>query len=61
MTTEPLAVPVPVAASMLGMGRSKLYELLGSKQLPFIKIGRSTRIPTKALHDFISARMKEAA
>lgn len=35
---------IPEAATIIGVGRSKIYELLKSKQLPARKIGRRTII-----------------
>ena len=49
-----LLTPVQ-AARALGIGRSSLYELLRTGALRSVHIGRSRRIPDKALHDFIAA------
>ena len=45
------------AADAMGMGRSKIYELLASGELPSIRVGSSLRVPVKALSDWISDRM----
>jgi excisionase family DNA binding protein len=37
------------AAEFTGLGRSKLYELMDAGQLPFVRIGRTRRIPRRAL------------
>ncbi len=37
---QPEAVDIPVACQLLGLGRTKLYELLGNGTLPSVKIGR---------------------
>ena len=47
-----LLTPVE-AASALGIGRSKLYELIQTGQLPSVRIGTCRRVPTEALHDFL--------
>lgn len=46
------------AAEALGIGRSKLFELLGSGELESVLIGTSRRIPAQALSDFIG-RLRE--
>ncbi|MDB5582266.1 MAG: excisionase family binding protein [Bradyrhizobium sp.] len=51
-----LAVRIPQAAQLLGIGRSSLYELISSGQLETIKIGRSTVVPMDALRAFIQQR-----
>lgn len=40
---EPLAVRIPDAVRMTGIGRSKLYELIASGDLETIKIGSDGR------------------
>lgn len=44
--------PIQVAAS-LGISRSKVFQLLASRELPAIHVGRSTRIPLKELEHWI--------
>jgi excisionase family DNA binding protein len=46
---EPLAVRIPDAVRMTGIGRSKLYELIASGDLETIKIGRCTLVTIDAL------------
>jgi excisionase family DNA binding protein len=61
-TTEPpaakgaLLVTVPVAARMLAVGPSTLYELMGSGRLATVHIGRSVRIPVAELEAFVAER-----
>lgn len=40
---------VPEGADFLGVCRSTIYKYMDSGKLPFVKIGRSRRIPRKAL------------
>lgn len=49
-----LLTPVEAAAA-LGIGRSKVYELLQSGHLPSVHIGRCRRVPADALHSFASS------
>jgi excisionase family DNA binding protein len=45
------------AAEILGFGRSRLYELLASGQLPSIKVGKSIRVPTAALEKWVADQL----
>ncbi len=45
-------------AKRLSVGRTTVYELIGSGQLESVTIGRSRRIPTDALHEFVN-RMRQ--
>lgn len=47
------------AASALGIGRSKLYELLSSGQLASVRIGACRRVPADALRAFLDS-LREA-
>lgn len=51
---EPLAVRIPDAVRMTGIGRSKLYELIASGELDTIKVGRCTLVPMESLRDLLS-------
>jgi excisionase family DNA binding protein len=52
-------VTVEEAARMLDCGRTLLYELIRTKQLPIVKVGRLTRIRIDALEDFTSRNVVE--
>jgi excisionase family DNA binding protein len=41
---SPLLVSVDRAAEMLGIGRTRAYELVGTGELPSVLIGRSRRV-----------------
>ena len=41
------------AARMIGVGRTKLYELISNGELETIKIGKATRITTASLHRLV--------
>jgi excisionase family DNA binding protein len=36
-------------AQLLGVGRSKVFEMIRSRELPMIRMGRSVRVPRTAL------------
>lgn len=46
---EPLAVRIPDAVRMTGIGRSKLYELIASGEIETVKVGRCTLVPMESL------------
>lgn len=50
---ERIAVRIPVAAKMIGISRSKFYELLDAGEIEAVKLGRSTLIPVAGLKAFI--------
>ncbi|MGD0205443.1 MAG: helix-turn-helix domain-containing protein [Dehalococcoidia bacterium] len=52
MTLEPKLLRIEDAAAALGIGRSKLYQLLAADLLPVVKIGRRALIPTHAIEEF---------
>lgn len=58
---EALAVPISEACRALGLGRSKLYDLIASKQLKAIKIGKRRLVPMTALREFVASKANEAA
>jgi excisionase family DNA binding protein len=53
---EKLLLRPAEAAEALGIGRSRLYELLANGELPVVVIGRFKRIPTQALQRWVSDR-----
>lgn len=48
---------VSEAARFLGIGRSLLYRLINSGVLPTVRIGRSRRIPIRAVRDFAARNL----
>ncbi|MHC5263842.1 helix-turn-helix domain-containing protein [Streptomyces sp. UC4497] len=52
---------VPEVMTRLKLGRSKVYDLIRTRRLPSITIGRSRRIPADAVQDFIRDQLVEAA
>ena len=47
------------AAEAIGIGRSKVYELLASGDLPSIRIGGVIRVPVTSLHAWIEGKLAE--
>lgn len=46
------------AAHALGVGKTRLYELINSNQLKSLKLGRSRRIPRTEVERFIAVQMQ---
>jgi excisionase family DNA binding protein len=55
--SEPLLLRPTEAARLLGISRSKLYELLAAGEIPTIHIGRSVRIPLAQLKEWVNAQL----
>jgi excisionase family DNA binding protein len=53
---DPLLLKPEEAARVLGIGRSKLFELLAAGELPVVRIGHCTRIPAADLAHWVEAR-----
>jgi excisionase family DNA binding protein len=43
-------------AERLGLGRTKVYELIGRGEIPVIRFGAAVRVPEQALAEMIAAR-----
>jgi excisionase family DNA binding protein len=51
---------VPEAMARLRIGRSALYDLLRTRRLASLTIGRARRIPAHALADYVQRHLEEA-
>jgi excisionase family DNA binding protein len=50
---------IPEAAETLGIGQSKIYELIATGELPTIRVGRAVRISVNTLQKWIEAREQQ--
>ena len=50
---EPITVTVEGAKKALGIGTTKLYELIGEKKLRTVKLGRRTLIRTDSIRELV--------
>ena len=50
----PDLLKIPEAAEILKMGRSTVYKLISTKELPSIRIGRMIRISREDIDKFLS-------
>ena len=53
-SVPPLLLTPEQAAAALGLGRSRVYELMADRRLRSVTVGRSRRIPYTSLLDFIA-------
>jgi excisionase family DNA binding protein len=56
---ERLTVRIPTAMAMLGLGRSKIYDLMDKGEIATVKAGRARLIILQSLNDFV-ARQRDA-
>jgi excisionase family DNA binding protein len=54
MLVEKLLLKPEEAAEVLSIGRSKVYELIGTGELPSVLIGACRRIPAEAIVEFVT-------
>jgi len=52
----PLAVRNREACRLTGIGRSKVYQLIGAGEIKIVKVGAITLIPINSLQSFIELR-----
>lgn len=51
--SERMLLTIPQAAIILGIGQTKLYELLAQGAVESVSIGRAKRIPREALEAYV--------
>ena len=51
-------ITVSETAKILGIGRTKAYELVRTNALPVVRLGKSIRVPKAALLRYIDANTK---
>ncbi|MFJ7998912.1 helix-turn-helix domain-containing protein [Streptomyces sp. NPDC096310] len=61
LSTLPETLTVPEVMHALRLSRFKVYDLIRSRELKSIKIGRCRRVPADALRTFIDHQLEEAA
>jgi excisionase family DNA binding protein len=58
---EPLVVAPRVAADLLSLGLSRIYQLMRRGELPSYREGTLRRIPMAAIHARIEAKLADTA
>lgn len=55
---EKLLLTPEEAGAVLGVGRSRVYDLMRTRQLPSVRIGKSRRVPAAAVQAFVDELME---
>ena len=58
---DALLLKAEEVAKMLGLGRTKVYEMMASGELPVVRIGTAVRVPRQRLLDWIDENTQRAA
>lgn len=53
---EPITVSVATALRILGLGRSKFYELIQDEEIEVVKVGRRTLVLMVSIRSFVESR-----
>ncbi|WP_037682919.1 helix-turn-helix domain-containing protein [Streptomyces griseus] len=61
MTANTELLTVPQVMERLQLGRTAVYDLIHTRQLASLTLGRARRIPTHSLTDFIRTRLEQEA
>ncbi|MCX4578057.1 helix-turn-helix domain-containing protein [Streptomyces sp. NBC_01571] len=61
MTAGTELLTVPQVMERLQLGRTAVYDLIRTRQLASLTLGRARRIPAHALTDFIHTRLDQEA
>ena len=56
---ERLLLKPEEAAELLGVGRSRVYDLMRAHLLLSVKIGRSRRVPAASLREFVETLARD--
>ena len=56
---ERLLLKPTEAAEVIGLGRSKTYELISKGLIPSVRIGKSVRVPVAALRNWVEQQLRE--
>ena len=53
---EKILLKVHEAGEMLGLGRSKIYEMIAAGEIKTIRVGRAVRVPVASLREWAQAK-----
>jgi len=57
--SEPWLLDSREVARLLGIGRTKAFQLMATGELPVVRIGRCARVPRLALQSWIAEQVAE--
>lgn len=61
LPTHPIFYTVLDTATLLGVSRNKVYQLVNSGEIPCIRVGRQIRISRAALAQYLRMDMVQAS
>ena len=53
---EPLLLTIPQVMKLLGLGRTKIYQLIDKEGFPVIRFGRAVRVSSTSLQEWLKRR-----
>jgi excisionase family DNA binding protein len=56
----PLLLSIPEVAKTLGLGRTKVYELIATEGLPVVRFGRAVRVSPISLQNWLERREQQS-
>jgi excisionase family DNA binding protein len=57
MSDQPYLLRVPEAAKLLGLKKSKVYDMAKQNLIPAVRFGRYVRIPRKDLEQWVNEQV----
>ena len=54
-----LLLRIPEVMSTLGLGRTKVYELIATGELPVVRVGRAVRVSRTSLEKWVETRQQQ--
>jgi excisionase family DNA binding protein len=54
--SSPLLVDSREVARLLGIGRTKAFQLMARGEIPVVRVGRCARVPRQALNEWVKDR-----
>lgn len=58
---ERLLLRVSETAKIIGLGKSKTYDLIAKGELPSVRIGKCVRVPVASLKEWVDAQLPNKA
>ena len=58
-TIQPMLLNVAQVAKLLNLGRTKVYDLIATKQLPVVRFGRAVRVSSASLQRWIEQQEQQ--
>lgn len=55
-TPERLLLRIPEVAEVLGIGLTKIYEMIATGELPTVRFGRAVRVSVNTLQKWVAER-----